>query len=67
MTRQTVIDLSKYTFQKMDSSFCPCGEKALLLITRDLDKDAPVFFLCSKCGSIAQAGVGEISPKEGRS
>jgi ribosomal protein S27AE len=64
MTRQTVIDLSKYTFQKTDKSFCPCGANVFLLMSKDMHPNDPAFYLCAKCGSIAQVGVGEISPPE---
>lgn len=66
MQRQTVIDISKYTFQKTEKSYCPCGEGAFLLASKDMNPDAPLFFLCAGCGRIAQAGVGEISPPEER-
>ncbi len=70
-SKVTVIDLSKYTFQPMESSWCPCGARVFLLSPRGpeaLDPSSPIFFLCAKCGRIAQAGVGEISPpEEGRS
>lgn len=64
MVKRTVIDLSKYTFQRTDKSFCPCGEQAFLLVPSRPDREAPIFFLCAKCGRIAQAGVGEVSPPE---
>jgi len=64
--RRTTIDLAIYTFQETEGSFCPCGGKAHLLAPREPDRDAPIFYLCAKCGRIAQAGVGEVSPQEDR-
>ena len=64
--KQTIVDLANYTFQETDKSFCPCGAHAFLLVPRKPDRDAPIFYLCAKCGRIAQAGVGEVSPPEDR-
>lgn len=59
------IELGKYVLQKCEKSYCGHCETLLsLLAPREPTSpgDPPIFYLCTSCGRISQAGVGEVAP-----
>ena len=55
---------SPYCLSLTDNSFCPkCGGNVSLLCNTSLlpaDKNTPSFYICFKCNSVAQIGVGVV-------
>ena len=54
-------DFSEYVLQKADSSFClECHSPVSLLCHKDFGGDTPAFYICFKCESVGQVGVGPV-------
>lgn len=71
----TMIDLSQYAAQMCTKSHCGCTptpNKSLVLLAPRLeamiaDRSMPLYYLCVKCGRIAEAGGKQIcGPEEER-
>lgn len=52
-------EVSNYVLLKMSSSFCPKCQSTVELLSRK-DGGLPNFFICFKCGRVAQVGVAEV-------
>lgn len=65
-----LVDLSDYSLQKAEKSYCPhCEKNVHMLAPRGMhlpSKTSPFFFLCSHCGTVLESGVGEVAPPEKR-
>lgn len=60
------IDLRIYRLQSAEKSRCgKCKATLFLLAPRPFGPERPMYYMCSECGKITQAGEGEIAPAEG--
>ena len=54
-------NFSQYVLQEADGSFCKeCHSPVSLLCHKDFAGDTPAFYICFKCGSVGQVGVGPV-------
>ena len=71
MKAQAMIDLSRYAAQEATKTRCTPCEKHMVLLAPRVEvllenPNEPMYYLCTKCGRIVQAGVGEICGPEDR-
>ena len=54
---------STYILIETDKTFCPnCGRNVELLVSsnRETVIDLPAFYICCRCNSVSQVGVGPV-------